>query len=232
MNQVHPAQALALCHTCQVRHPCRTLQAFLDFCERHPQHATSYLDRDWLHEQHGSTLAAWDPIKQITSVVEYAPNANVNVAFGTSTSITQTLASLATGSARESTAVDNSSNLYLDALVRVQVKLQSGSPASDKTVYVYAYGSEDGTNYTDNATGSDAAITLRAPSNLDHIGAIATPDSGALTYKSRPMGVAKAFDGILPRAWGIVVENKTNITFDATEGNHAKAYSGVFATVF
>lgn len=155
---------------------------------------------------------------------------STKIAFGTSTALTVTLASLATAGARESTVVDNTSDLFLDALVRLQVKLQAGSPGSDKAIYVYAYGSEDGTNYTDNATGSDAAVTMRAPSNLRLIGVINTPDSGALTYKSHPMSVAAAFGGVMPRKWGIVVENKTNIAFDATEGNHAKAYTGVYST--
>lgn len=156
--------------------------------------------------------------------------ADIKLAFGTSTALTITLTSLAQAAARESTAVDNSSNKYLDALVYVQFKLQTGTPASDKVVNVYAYGSEDGTNYGDNATGSDAAVTLRSPSNLRLIGTIAAPDAGGLTYKSQPMSVATAFGGILPRKWGIVVENRTNITGSATGGDHAASYTGIYAT--
>jgi|SRR6185369_6557802 len=156
--------------------------------------------------------------------------ANIKVAYGTSTGITCTLASLASASARECTAIDNTSNLYVDALVYVACKLQTGSPSSDKAIYVYAYGSEDGTNYTDNATGSDAAITLRSPTNLKLLGVINCPDSGALTYKSGPMSVAAAFGGLLPRKWGIVVRNVTGITLSATEGDHTKTYTGVYYT--
>ena len=146
--------------------------------------------------------------------------------FDASAAFTITLASLTNNSARESTAVDNTSALYLDALVRLQIKLQAGSPSG--TINIYAYGSEDGSNYGDNATGSDAAVTMRSPTNLVLIGVINTPTSGALTYKSQPMTVARAFGGVLPRKWGIVVENKCGITFDATEGNHAKAYTGIY----
>jgi hypothetical protein len=156
---------------------------------------------------------------------------SIKLAYGTSTALTCTLASLATAGARECTAVDNTSNLFTDALVYIAAKLQAGSPASDKAIYVYAYGSEDGTNYGDNVTGSDAAVTLRSPTNLRLIGVIAVPDSGALTYKSHPMSVAAAFGGVLPRKWGIVVQNATNVTLSATEGDHAKSYTGVYATV-
>ena len=155
--------------------------------------------------------------------------ADIKIKYGTSTGMTITLASLASSAtaARESTAIDNTSNLYDDALVYVSCKLQSGSPANDKAIYIFAYGSEDGTNYTDNATGSDAAVTMRDPTNLRLIGIISTPDSGALTYKGGPFSVAQAFGGLMPRKWGIVVRNYTGVTFDATEGNHTKTYTGI-----
>lgn len=156
--------------------------------------------------------------------------ANIKVAYASSASITATLASLTSGSVRECTAIDNTTNLYVDALVYLAIKLQTGTPTGDKAIFVYAYGSEDGTNYTDNATGSDAAVTMRSPSNLVLIGVIATPDSGALTYKSNPMSIAKAFGGVLPRKWGIVIKNSTGVTLDATEGNHTKSYTGVYYT--
>lgn len=156
--------------------------------------------------------------------------ADIKQAFGTSTAMTCTLASLTEGSARECTAVDNTTDKFLDALVHFNIKLQTGTPASDKAINIYVYGSEDGTDYTDNATGSDAAITLRSPTNLRLIAIIHTPDSGGLTYKSHPINIAAAFGGPMPRKWGIVIENKTNITFSATEGDHTKEFSGIFAT--
>jgi hypothetical protein len=148
--------------------------------------------------------------------------------FGTSTAVTITLASLASSATagRESTAIDNTTNLYLDALLYVQCKLQTGTPASDLSIYVYGYASEDGTNYTDPATGSDAAITLRDPTNLRLIGILSTPDSGGLTYKG-VYQVAHAFGGQMPRKWGVVVRNYTNITFSATGSDHAISYTGI-----
>lgn len=150
------------------------------------------------------------------------------VTFATSTALTITLNSLASSATagRESTAVDNTTNRYLDALVQVTVTLQTGTPANDKGVYVYAYGSEDGTVYTDNATGSDAAITLRDPSALVLIGFIPCPDSGGVTYESSPIAVARAFGGRLPRKWGIVVRNYTNVALHASAGN-AATFTGI-----
>src|SRR5437879_5583039 len=143
--------------------------------------------------------------------------------------ITITLASLATGAARESASVDNSSNLYLDALVQLKIKLQSGTPGSDKRVYVYAAGTADGgTTWPDAVTGADAAITLNSPTQLKLIGVIEAPTSAG-TFISEPMSVAQAFGGILPKKWSIIVQNMTNMTFSATEGDHTKKYQGIWA---
>lgn len=157
--------------------------------------------------------------------------ANVKIAYDTEASITCTLASLANGSARECTAIVNTSNLYLDAVVRLDCKLVTGTPSSDKAIYVWFYGSEDGTNYTDNATGTDAAVTMRSPSNLRGPFVISTPDSGALTYKTVISSVAGFFGGVLPPKWGFVVQNKTGLDFDSIESNHGKKYSGIYSTV-
>ena len=159
---------------------------------------------------------------------------STKIAYAASAAITLSLApagvGLADGNARESASIDNTSNLYLDVLVQLQIKLAAGGPGNNKAIFVYAAGSEDGTAFTDNATGTDAAITLRAPTNLQRIGVILTPDSGALTYKSKPMSVAAAFGGVLPRKWSIIVQNKTGLAFDGTEGNHTKSYTGLTTT--
>lgn len=208
-----------VCHTCRVKHPARTdrvEQEFHEYALRHRGHSLS-IRPEWWEFLFGH---------------RFKGNANIKEAFGGDSSITCTLASLAssTTAGRESTAIDNSSNLYVEALVRLHCKLQAGSPGADKTIYVFAYGSEDGTNYTDNATGSDAALTLRSPSNLRLVGTIATPDSGGLTYKSHPISLAAAFNGVMPSKWGIVILNTSNVTLSATEGDHAKAYNGMYLT--
>jgi len=159
--------------------------------------------------------------------------ASVKIAYDATQNFTLTLASLASSATagRESTAVDNQTNLYLDAICQVSVALQAGSPANDKAVYIYAYGSVDGTNFTDNATGTDAAITLRDPTNLRLVAVIPTPDSGGLTYESSPFSIAQAFGGVLLPKWGLVVRNFTGVALSATEGAHFYKYRGVTANV-
>lgn len=153
---------------------------------------------------------------------------NLNNRYGTSNqTITITLASLANNGARESTVIDNSSNLWMDALVGGKVKSGASGTAATGTVNVYAYGTDDGgTTYSDGATGSDAGITLTSPPNMRLLGVVNVV-ANATTYKFGPFAVAQAFGGVLPEKWGIVIENKTSGTLDSTGGNHAVHYQGV-----
>ena len=155
--------------------------------------------------------------------------ASIKEAFGTNgQNITCTVTSLANNGQRQSTVVDNSSNLYLDALVFVKVKSAGSSTSSTGYVNVYAYGTVDGgTSYTDGATGSDGSITLTVPPNMRLIGVISVV-ANSTTYYGGPFSVAAAFGGILPEKWGIVVENKSAATLDASVG--ACIYQGVYQT--
>lgn len=145
--------------------------------------------------------------------------------------ITITLASLANNSAQASTAIDNTSNLFVDALVFVSVKSGGSSTSASGSVQVYAYGTADGgTNYTEGATGSNAGITLTSPTNLRLIGSLNVV-ANATTYKAGPFSVAAAFGGVLPDHWGIVILNSSGGTLDSTEGNHLKVYQGVQSQV-
>jgi hypothetical protein len=132
--------------------------------------------------------------------------------------ITCTITSLANAGQRQSTAVDNTSNLYLDALVALKVKTGTGTSAAS-TVNVYAYGTADGgTDYSDGASGTDGSITLTAPPNMRLIGQVNCP-ANTTTFEGGPFSVAAAFGGILPDHWGIVVENTSGGTLDASVGS-------------
>lgn len=153
------------------------------------------------------------------------PTLNIN--YATSTALTITLASLANGSARASTAIDNGTNKYIDAALQLRIKLATGTPSGSAAIVIWFYGSEDGTNYGDNATGSDVAITLTTPTNLRGPFTLATPSAGGLTWNAVIGSVASYFGGVLPRKWGVVVQNTSGLALDAVEGNHTKTYSGI-----
>jgi hypothetical protein len=106
--------------------------------------------------------------------------------------------------------------------------LTTGTIAGDKCVYVYGYGSIDGSNYSEAVTGSDAGYTIDAPTGLSLLGVIPFA-AQSLTRRSRPLSVAAGFGGILPLKWGIVVVNNTGIAL-AGSGNSA-AFNGLSVTM-
>ncbi len=153
---------------------------------------------------------------------------NVKTAYGSNNqAITITLTSLANNAQRQSTAIDNTANLFLDALVFLKIK--SGAASGTGYFNVYAYGTSDGgTTYSDGATGTDGTITLTSPPNMRLIGVV-NMVANAVTYEGGPFSVAAAFGGVLPDHWGIVVENKSGAAFDGTTAS--AWYQGAYATV-
>jgi hypothetical protein len=136
---------------------------------------------------------------------------------------------LANNGQRQSASIDNTTNLFLDALVFVNIKTNAAGTSTTGFVNIYAYGTSDGgTNFSDGASGSDATITLTVPPNMRLIGQLNCV-ANATTYKGGPFSVAQAFGGVLPALWGLVIENKTGAALDATEANHLKIYQGVLA---
>lgn len=133
--------------------------------------------------------------------------------------ITITVTSLTNGSAQASTVVDNTSNLYEDVLVVVKIKTAGSSTSATGYVNIYAYATADGgTTYPEGISGSNSSATLTSPPNLILIGSISAV-ANSTTYTCEPLSVAWAFGGRLPAKWGIVVENKTGATLDASIGS-------------
>jgi hypothetical protein len=157
--------------------------------------------------------------------------ADVKSKYGTSgQTLTITLNSLADDAKRESTAVNNATNCFLDALVQVKIATNTSTDSTgDKCVYVYAYGTTDGgTTYSGNAAGTDGAFGTdpQQLSNCRLIGVIGAPTQNKV-YESDAMSVASAFGGVLPQRWGIIVHNKTGQTLKASDCS--ARYQGLYA---
>jgi hypothetical protein len=140
--------------------------------------------------------------------------------YAATTNFALTLASLATGSARESTAISAlvGGTGYDDYMLQLNLGISTPTSAADKAVYVWFYGSADGTNYTEPATGSNAAITIGTNHNLKGPFTVAI-NVGTLQYDICIGSVAQFFGGILPKKWGIVIENQANGSLSGTEFN-------------
>lgn len=154
----------------------------------------------------------------------------IEAKYGTSNqTITITLASLGSTNSRASTYIDNTTNLFLDALVSISTKTGASGVSSTGTINVYAYGTVNvgatSTTFTDGASGSDSAITVV---NARLIG-IFNANANATEYFAGPFSVASAFGGDLPQQWGIIFNNASGATLDTTAGNHNVVYQGLLA---
>ncbi len=248
------AESLAVCHTCQLRHPCMNFQAYLDFCHRHPGHAVSYLNKDVLHEKFRSPLAAWDPRKVVRSVFgaaatwalrqamgelygvsAYAPNADVKQAFQSIQAMVVTnLHSLASSATAgwQSAAVDNSANLYMDDLFQLTLDFVNTAPANSKCAFLFASHSLDGTTYTNPADGTQGTCTFAdvttSPQRMPSLGQIPYIAADEVA-KSRSLSMAATNSGVLPGHYSVALVNHSGAALHSS-GNAVK-HQGVFATV-
>lgn len=150
---------------------------------------------------------------------------DVKQAYGTKATVTVTLASLANGSARESTVIDNTSNLYSDYVLRIQTNGQSSGTAQ---LNVYAYAALSDTTYTDGATGSDAAFT--AANRLNSV-LVVSVQMNQTTAVSSVATLRQAFGGTVPSKFGFIFVNASGAALSATSGHHVVEVQGVYSTV-
>jgi hypothetical protein len=164
--------------------------------------------------------------------------ANVKVAFGTATAFTKTNANLANSPTAGwmSNAIDNTSNLYLDALVHAEFAAVNTAPANSKAIFLYAYALVDGAaaayTSTGSATPSGSEGTLTFPDITAN--SIPMPLLGVVPYPTQniannggPFSVAACFGGILPSKWGIAMINHSGMTLSVTNIKYIEVYNTV-----
>lgn len=151
--------------------------------------------------------------------------ASLKNAYAAKATITCTLTSLANGSVRESTVVDNTSGLYIDALLRIKT---NGQASGTSVCRIFAYAALGDTTYTDLATGSDAAFTAGVRNSV-YVGSVQMNSATAVT--AGPLSIASAFGGTLPDKWGLIIVNNSGAALSATAGDHVLEYEGVYLTV-
>lgn len=141
--------------------------------------------------------------------------------FGSSTALSITLASLANGSARQSTIVDNTTDRFSRVIVYAKVK-QGTSPTGNKTVTAYLLRDDNnGTNHrTDGAGSSDAAITVLNAQLIGIMNNKSSPSTGDVLYGEFTI------DNPGPK-WGIAIQNDTGVNLDSTGSNHWVRFVGI-----
>jgi hypothetical protein len=231
----------AYCWTCKHRHRLgRTLQSFTaemwEWEAKHQGHAYEFLSPRRRLPAHLDDSAYSDETAPWWLTV--SENANVKLAYAASTAMTITLASLASSSTflvgRESTAIVNTTDLYVDGRIMVKITTSATAPTVDTEIRVYGVQPLDDTpTWPDTMTGSDAGRTVTNAYILDSafilLGATAVSAATAVGYPIRTLTLAEAF-GFVPKRFSVYVTQNTGQTLHATAGNHAIVYIGAYLT--
>jgi hypothetical protein len=166
--------------------------------------------------------------------------ATVNVAYATAATITMDLASLASSgtfvAGVESNEIDNTTNKYMDALVKGRVTVGT-TPTANTVIAVYVWGSDVSlaTTAIDVLDGTGSAETLTNVGILNALkwgSSIAVPlATSSVAYEVLPFSVASRFGGVMPKFWGLYVAHSTVATLSATGNTNAFEFIGITYTV-
>lgn len=155
----------------------------------------------------------------------------LGIGYGSESTLTITLNSLANGSAQQSTAITNTDGVdsspsigYDDILILLKIKTAASSVSSTGTVTVFIAGSLDGgTTYTGGASGSNASYTVNG--NEIPLGII-NANADATVYEAGPFSIKQAV-GAVPQNWSIIVYNNTGAALDSSAGGSIQ-YQGTY----
>jgi hypothetical protein len=167
----------------------------------------------------------------------FSPNANILLAYAASAAYTFVLTSLASSSTlvagRESTAVSNTSNLYLDYLVAGRVR--AGTTVTAGTIELWAYANTDDTpTYPDVFDGTDSAETVTSAdikrACLKLLASVPNDATNARDYWVAPVSIAAAHGGLVPKFHGLFLTHSMVAALDGTAGNHVWSMTGAYMT--
>lgn len=154
-----------------------------------------------------------------------------------STAVTITLASLASDATlvagRESTVINNTTNLDIDHLISGIITLASSGLTITRTVQVWAYSFETISSNTPTLvtpfTGVDSNRSIPSvnwrDSALKLLWATITDNVGSRAYNMPATSIAQAFGGTMPPAYGLWVVQSTGQALSSGSLNYTRVQS-------
>ena len=154
---------------------------------------------------------------------------DVKLAYISRSTLTCTLASLANDSTnllagRQTTVIDNTSNLYTEYGLSGRITAGT-SPTANNTIELWAFAllNDSGPVYPDTLGASDAAVTITSTnvknSALFLAKTITVEATSNRSYDFGPISVKNLF-GFIPDKFGFFIINGTGVALHATSGNH------------
>jgi len=164
--------------------------------------------------------------------------ADVKLAYGSSVAMTEAIDVCPSfnWAGWETTAVDNTSNLYLDYLLAGQITVGT-TPTINTEIRVYVYGSVNDTpTYPDTLDGTSSAETITSVGIRDaalKLAAVIAVDATTSdrVYWFGPVSVSALFGGAVPKFWGAFIAHNTGVNLNATGTNHVISYTPVYETI-
>lgn len=164
--------------------------------------------------------------------------ATQTVSYSSNTTITISLASIATSSTwvagAESNEVDNTTNKYIDAIVQGKVTVGT-TPTANTNIIVYVWGADTSlaTTAIDVLDGTDSTETLSSAgvrnSALRQLAVLdVDTNTSNRAYNMPPTSVREALQlPALPKFWGLFVAHNTGVNLNSTGGNHVFSFNGI-----
>lgn len=157
----------------------------------------------------------------------------IQTAYAGSAEFVITLASLGNGATRQSTVIDNTTNKYMD--YQVGGKITAGTNSAGYTIEVLVFAPYNDTTYPGPLGASDATIAFNTRDEMFEscvlISTLTMDGTVNKVHYLHPISVAQAFGGWLPPKFGIVVNNLSNNTLNATGSNHVLSYKPIYSTI-
>lgn len=127
-----------------------------------------------------------------------------------SQAITITLASLANNTAVASSAIDNSTNKFVEAVIQLKVRTNAAGTSATGVVNVFLVRSADGGTTYDDSTRVYLGQLPTIANATTYIGSFSTAPVGGLGSH-----------------WKLGVENRSGAALDSTAGNHSASFAGI-----
>ena len=166
--------------------------------------------------------------------------ATVKIAYAASATITIAPENVASSSGFtagvESAVVDNTSNLYVDALV-AGVWTCGTTPTINTQCLIYVGAiRDDAPAYPDVFDGTASAETITSAGvgqGFLKLGATINVDStnSNVAYNVGPFSVAQLFGGVMPNKWFLFITHNSGVNSNTTAGNHVWKLTGITYTV-
>ncbi len=164
------------------------------------------------------------------------PN-NILIKYGTSTTITNAIASLASDTnllaGYESAVIDNTSDGFDDIILSGKVTTGTSPTASRQIeVWAVAWDSNAWPDVFDGTTGAETITSADIKNALCKCVAIMpTNNTSDRTYSFTGVSARQAFGGVLPSKFVLFTTHNTGVNLNATAGNHEFRYQGIYPQV-